>query len=99
MVGAPSWPRNDRRSIMNILVFGDSGQVILNMCSGYCIGFINCKKFYDGISHINLPPRTTFYHILRSNNALVDFLANKGASLPQGSMVYNDKGVIHKFIP
>ena len=80
-------------SISNLLVFGDSCHVILNMCSGYSTGSINCRKYYERISHLVLPTHISFLHILRSNNAFIDNMANKGTSLPQGAMLLNDQGV------
>ena len=47
----------DWGSISNLLVFGDSRQVILKMRSGYTTGPINCKKFFDWISLLNIPPQ------------------------------------------
>ena len=89
----------DQGSISNLLVLGDSRHVILKMRSGYFVRSINCRKYYNRISHLVLPTRTSFFHILRSNNAFVDSLANKGASLPQCAMLLNDQGVALKFIP
>ena len=79
----------DWGSISKLLVFGDSRQVILKMQSGYSKGSIRCKKNYDRITLLNIPPHVLFLHILRGNNGQVNNLENIGDSMPQGSMVYN----------
>ena len=50
----------DWGSILNILVFGDSRQVIINMHLGYSKGSINCKKE----SMTNMPPKSSPSHFV-----------------------------------
>ena len=89
----------DWGTISSLLFFGDSRHVILNMRTSYSAGSINYRKYYDRISHLPLPPSTSYYHILRANNVRAENLANKGASLPQGSISFNSIDVVFKPIP
>ena len=73
----------DKRIISSLLVFGDSRHVILNMIIGYTAGSIKCRRLYKMIIQLPLPASISYYHILRANNAKVDSLENRGASLPQ----------------
>ena len=86
-------------TISSLLVFEDSYHVILKIRIGYSTGSINCRKYHDRISHLHLPPNTSYYHILRVSNAKADNLENKGASLPQGSISFNSLDVVFKPIP
>ena len=86
-------------SISNLIVFGVSRQVILKVKNGYPTGSINCRRIYSRISQLHIPENTTFFHILRANNAKADSLENRGVSLPQGSILLNDEATSVKYIP
>ena len=86
-------------SISSLLVFGDYRQVILKMKNRYTARSIKCRRICSKISQLHLPKNTTFFHILRVNNAKADSLANRGASLPQGSILLNDEAASVKYIP
>ena len=85
--------------ISSLIVFGDSRQVILKVKNGYPTGSIKCRRIYSRISLLHLPENTAFFHILRLNDAKEDSLANRGASLPQGSILLNDEEASIKHIP
>ena len=69
--------------LSRIAIFGDSRHVIYKMLNRYTTGSIKCHHLYDKITPL-LSKHYEFYHILRTNNATADALANVGASLPQG---------------
>ena len=89
----------DKRIISSLLVFWDSRHVILKMIMGYSTDSIKCRRFYNKITHLQLPASIAYYHILRANNAKTNSLANRSASLPQGSISLNDEEVSTKPIP
>ena len=89
----------DKRTISNMLVFGDSRHVILKMKTCYFSGSIKCRRLHNRIKQLPLPASIAYYHILRENNAKADSLENRGASLPQGSILLNDEEVSIKNIP
>ena len=60
-------------------IFGDSRNVIYKILKGYTIGSIKCRRLYDKTIHI-LSKHYELYHILHTNNATADALANVGAS-------------------
>ena len=89
----------DARTISSLLVFGDSRHVILKMKIGYPSGSIKCRRLYKRISQLHLSENIAYFHILRENNAKVDSLENRGASLPQGIILLNDDEASVKHIP
>ena len=68
------------------------------MIKGYTIGSIKCHCLHDKITPL-LSKHYEFYHILRTNNAAADALANLGASLPQGQFCLNGQIPHPKPIP
>ena len=84
--------------LYRVAIFGDSRQVIYKMLNGYTIGSIKCRRLYDKIIPL-LSKYYEFYHILRTNNAAADALANVGASLPQGHFCLNGINSHPKPIP
>ena len=89
----------DNRDISRLLVFGDSRHVIHKITSGYTFGSINCRSLYGRIIQLPLPANIDYFHILRTNNAQVDALANISTSLPQGFISLNNKEARPKPIP
>ena len=88
----------DSIAISRLLVFGDSRHVIHKMITSYSTCSINCKRLYDRITPL-LTSRIEFFHILRANNALMNALANQGASLPQEHIRINNIDTGTKPIP
>ena len=84
--------------LSRIAIFGDSRHVIYKMLNGYTISSIKCRRLYDKIIPL-LSKHCEFYHILRTNNAAADALANQGASLPQGHYCLNGLEIHPKSIP
>ena len=68
------------------------------MINGYTIGSIKCRRLHEKITPL-LSKHYEFYHILRTNNAAADALANTGASLPQGQFCLNGQIPHPKPIP
>ena len=89
----------DAKSITRLIILGDSHQVILKMRIGYPTGSIKCKRMHSRIQRLHLPESTYYYHILRENNAKADKMANKGASLSQGSIILDGEETSYKHIP
>ena len=57
------------------------------------------QKNFDRITLLNLPPQVLVLHILRENKGQADNLANIGALMFQGSMVYNGQSKGFKCVP
>ena len=89
----------DAKSITRLIILGDSRQVILKMKTGYPTGSIKCRRLHSRIHQLHLPDNIEYYHILRENNAKADIMANKGASLSQGSIILNGEETSYKHIP
>ena len=85
-------------NLHKVAIFGVSRHVIYKMLNGYTTGSIKCRRLYDKAVTL-LSPHYEFYHILRTNNVIVDELANVGASLPQGHLQLNGVNFPPKPIP
>ena len=78
---------------------GDSKQVIHKMIYGYNKGAVKIQRIYQRIRKTSVNVQTTFYHILISNNAEVDNLANQGAKLKNGLSRVNGNLKILIYVP
>ena len=67
-----------QNNISNLIVFGDSKQVIQKMRTGYNRCAAKFRIIYDRIHHLSTNPHVSFFHILRGNNIEADKLANQG---------------------
>ena len=85
-------------NLCRVAIFGDSRHVIYKMLNGYTTGSIKCHRLYDKVVTL-LSPHYEFYHILKTNNVIIDELENVGASLPQGHFQLNGVDTPHKPIP
>ena len=86
------------KDLSRIAILRDSRHVIYKMIKGYTTGSIKCRRLHDKITPL-LSKHYEFYHILHINNAVVDALANTGASLPQGHYCLNGQNSHPKPIP
>ena len=84
--------------LSRIAIFGYSRHVIYKMINGYTTGSIKCRRLHDKITPL-LSKHYEFYHILHTNNAAADALANTGASLAQGQFCLNGQIPHPKPIP
>ena len=84
--------------LSKIAIFVDSRHVIYKMLNGYTTVSIKCRHLYDKIIPL-LSKHYEFYHILHTNNASADALANEGASLAQGHYCLNGLDIHPKSIP
>ena len=89
----------DAKIITRLIILWNSCQVILKMKTCYPSGSIKCRRLHSRILQLHLPEITYFYHILRETNAKPDTMANKGASLSQGSIILNGEETSFKHIP
>ena len=68
------------------------------MRKGHNHGAANYKRLYERISRNNTTLHTTYYHILRKNNAFADKMANKGTKNNLGIVSIRDQQH-YKYLP
>ena len=88
-----------KRIINKTIIQGDSRQVIQKMRRGYRNGNIRCRIIAWRISHHTAGLDLRFVHILRKNNVKVDSLANKGAKLDIGCILFQFDDLKHHPLP
>ena len=87
-----------KENIRNIVVFGDSKQIIQKMRKGYNSGATNCKRLYEHISRMSITLHATFLHILRNNTSLVNKMENQGVKNKLGIVLIRYQHH-HKHVP
>ena len=78
-----------KNNISNLIVFGDSKQVIQKMRTSYNHGTAKFRRIHNRIFCLSINIQVSYFHILKGNNIEADKFSNQGLRNELGIVTIN----------